>query len=648
MKLSVLDIEKFVKVNGLKQVTSMTFFEGTGFPTESGLFSHSIFGRPGSTERRTRWAYIDLGGTFMHPMIYKACTQLDRKFQAIVSGERMVSLTASGLIRDVPEGETGGWTGMDAIRSNWDKISWGPSEAGSQRSERTRLLKIVPKELAFISKWPVMPAIYREAMASGRGGTMDVPPINYLYVQLMAKSPTVVSGISFADGARKLRAQELLLELHISTLDLIQGKRGLIQERVLGKYTDFATRGVLSGPPLAKADHPGDQEVPFGHLGVPLYLLVNMFQPFIIKWLDEKLGPLARGQERILVGKSSAGATAVSKADQEILRQSKEVRQKVLPVIERERAQLLKRYGLKDAHPAGSMTSGTNLPGDMSDLDFNVPVSDVAAESKRLEGMGLPKTKDNGTYVTHTYKTPEGMDVDVKLRPPHEVEYVRRGLERVLKLPQAERDRMILEKYKLKNGKDKAAYDRWKVETYSRLGTIPPGGSWEDVEAIKASLKEKEPIAVPAEKSQYLELPAEARARLGPDLYREWISRFMHSQSARLDPVTIRAGKKGEPVRVPLYDADLGRPTTLLDLFYVAASDVTSDKYVMFTRYPVEDFRACHFARASILTTERTVEKRIGDRTYKRYPETGPPVRWVDSYRISNSYTKAMGADLNH
>ena len=454
MELSVLDVEKFVKVNSLQPVTALTFFEATGAPTEGGLFSITIFGRPGSEERRRRWAYIDLNGRFLHPLIYKSLCQLDRKFPDLVAGLRRVRLSRSGELVDVPEDENDGWTGIDALYQHWDSISWGAAEPGTQRGERVGLLKAVPKNLAFVTKWPVMPAIYRDVDTSSGGGIKEVPPINNLYVQVMVSSPTKVSGLVFADGARKRRAQEALLELHRAALELIAGKKGLIQERVLGKYTDWSVRGVLSGPALAKAHKPGDQEVPFGHLGVPLYLVVNMFQPFVVKRLSELFSMYASGQERILV--------------------------------------------------------------------------------KKEEG--------------------------------------------------------------------------------------------------------KEPV--------FFELPPDARAQLGPDLYKKWISRFMRSQENRLDLVTLKTGK-GKEIAIPLYDAALGRPTTLLDLFYIVAHDVIADKHVMFTRYPVEDFRACHFAKIAVLTTEDVEERTIGERHFTRYPVIGKIMRWVDSIRLNNSYTKAMGADYD-
>lgn len=454
MELSVLDIEKFVKVNDLQPVTALTFFEATGAPTEGGLFSVSIFGRPGSEERRRRWAYIDLNGRFLHPLIYKTLCQLDRKFPELVANMRRVRLTRGGQMQEVPEDEDDGWTGIDGLYEHWEEINWGAAESGSQRGERVGLLKTVPKDLAFVTKWPVMPALYRDVDTSSSGGIKEVPPINNLYVQVMVSSPTKISGLVFADGTRKRRAQEALLELHRASLELIAGKKGLIQERVLGKYTDWSVRGVLSGPALAKAERPGDQEVPFGYLGVPLYLVINMFQPFVIKRLSEIFNAYASGLERILV--------------------------------------------------------------------------------RRSEGTEL----------------------------------------------------------------------------------------------------------------EFFELPPDARSQLGPELYKKWVSRFMRSQENRLDPVSVTTGR-GKEITLPLYDADLGRPTTLLDLFYIVAHDVIADKHVMFTRYPVEDFRACHFAKMSVLTTEETEKRVIKEREFTRYPVVGDTMRWVDSIRLNNSYTKAMGADYD-
>jgi hypothetical protein len=451
MKLNVLDIEKFVKVNQLRQVTAPNFFEPDGSPTVTGLFSADIFGRLGSEDRRRRWAYIDLGGRFLHPLIYKTCSQLDRKFPEVVAGFRRLRLTRSGEPQEVPEEEEGGFTGIDGLYEHWSEIRWGRAESG-HRAERVGLLRAIPRELAFISKWPVMPALFRDVDTTVGGAIKEVPPINYLYAQLITGAPSVISGLTFVDGGRKKRAQEGLLAIHRASLELLAGKRGLIQDRLLGKYTDYSVRSVLSGPKVA-SERPGDQEVPFGALGVPLHLYVNMMQPFVLKLLAEQFRPFLAGQEVFQVRKSDGS-----------------------------------------------------------------------------------------------------------------------------------------------------------------LGTI--------------------------------EVPADVRKVVGPELFKKWISTFLRSQENRLDVLAV-PGPRGTPFRIPLYDQWLGRPTTLIDLMYVTASKIAVDKYVMFTRYPVEDFRAPHFARPVLLTTERTRTQSVGDVEYKNYPVIDNPLRWVDSLRINNSYTAAMGADYD-
>jgi hypothetical protein len=474
MKLEVLDVERFVAANGLQRVSDLVFLEADGSATRGGLFSAEIFGRPGSEDRRTRWAYIDLGGEFLHPLIYKACCQLDRGFPDAITGARRFRLNPAVRGLDwVGDDDAGGGppalSGVAGLREIWDRLDWGPSAGGGARAQRAGLLRAVPARLAFVGKWPVMPAAYRDVDTGvGRGGRIrEIAPVNYLYSTVMASAPSSQSGFQFADGSRKLRAQEALLEVHQSCLALVSKKHGIIQDRILGKYADYAVQGVISGPALAKADRPGEQEVPFGSLGVPLYLAINLFQPFVMKSLEERFRALAGGQEGIL----------------------------------------------------------QNPPG----WDRLTPAERAAAPLSALEQVALPP---------------------------------------------------------------------------------------------------------------------DARAQLNPDTYKRWIGRFMRSQEDRATPLYVETGR-GARVEVPLYDWALGRKTTLADLFYIVASVVCANRHVMFSRYPIEDFRSCQFARVALLTTERTERRAVGGTEYPRYPLLGPGARWVDSIRLNNSYTEALGADFD-
>jgi len=448
MKLDILNVDRFVQVNRLERVTDTIFFEKDGTPTERGLFSYRIFGRPGSEQRREKFAYIDLGAKLMHPAIYKACTQLDRKFEAIVAGTRFVRVGAGGKLED---DEVGGWTGIDAIHDHWDEIKWG-AEGKGQRKERIRLLRGVTQSEAFVTKWPVIPALYRDVDTRDKGRP-EISPENSLYVQLLAADAGAVTGFSILDGSRRRRAQEALLELHQALLDKTAKKRGLIQYGLISKFIDYSVRGVLSGPKIMAANRAEEMEVQFGSLGIPLHLCLNLFLPFVIKDLDERLARLRGDQESVVV----------------------------------------------------SQPDGT---------------------AKRLE--------------------------------------------------------------------------------------IPPA----------------------------------VRAEIGSDLYKRWISHFMRSQESRTDPLSVRT-QRGDEFILPLYDGVLGRPTTLADLLFISVSTVTADKHVLFTRYPVEDFRAPHFGRVTILTTERTAPKNVGGSEYPRYPVLDGKEVWLDAFRLHNSYAAAMGADYD-
>lgn len=52
---------------------------------------------------------------------------------------------------------------------------------------------------------------------------------------------------------------------------------------------------------------------------------------------------------------------------------------------------------------------------------------------------------------------------------------------------------------------------------------------------------------------------------------------------------------KGNEVSVDMFTEDLGRPFSITDLLYIAAVDVTADKHVYLTRYPIEQYRAKRF-----------------------------------------------------
>lgn len=158
--------------------------------------------------------------------------------------------------------------------------------------------------------------------------------------------------------------------------------------------------------------------------------------------------------------------------------QSQAVREKMMPVLERE-TKRLHGLGFKNILPVSSTYAGINLPTEGgSDIDLNIGVRNVHTASKRLESLGIPYAETLQNQRIHRYRSPEGYDIEAKLRPVHEIEYQRKGFARLIDLPDAEKAKIIAEKHRLKSSGDEKAYKAYKYGIYERYGIIPPGGDW--------------------------------------------------------------------------------------------------------------------------------------------------------------------------
>jgi hypothetical protein len=67
MKLEILDINKFIKENDVKEVNNTIFFIGN-LPQPGGLFDPEIFGYF-TEEEKYKYGYIDLKDNYIHPLV---------------------------------------------------------------------------------------------------------------------------------------------------------------------------------------------------------------------------------------------------------------------------------------------------------------------------------------------------------------------------------------------------------------------------------------------------------------------------------------------------------------------------------------------------------------------------------------------------
>ena len=105
LQVWLLDSEKFVKVNGLKEVSNPIMFDSGNVPTKDGLFSTEIFGTS-SRDRKETFAYIDLYKKFINPKIYLSLIRLNRNFESVIYGTKKFIIKNDILTPD-ENGDTG-------------------------------------------------------------------------------------------------------------------------------------------------------------------------------------------------------------------------------------------------------------------------------------------------------------------------------------------------------------------------------------------------------------------------------------------------------------------------------------------------------------------------------------------------------------
>lgn len=286
MKLDIPNISKIVEVNSLVEVKDPLLLDKDGKPNEAGLYSYSIFGRQGSKERKQTFAYIDLGRKYFHPVVYRMLIEMDRSIGDIISGARAVKLNASGFIVDDENGETG----IDFFVNNWKKFKIDDKD-GKSRKEKIDLLQSLEEDRVFITKWLVAPAFYRD-LTVGSDGRISSEETTSMYSKLIGLTARAGDDLQlFSGNITHSRVQALLYEIYELFTGRLAKKNGVIHKGLLGKSVDYAVRGVISGPSLTSPTF-RDQQVPYGYIGLPLYMAMSAFLPLILNELSNFFQPM--------------------------------------------------------------------------------------------------------------------------------------------------------------------------------------------------------------------------------------------------------------------------------------------------------------------------------------------------------------------
>lgn len=285
LQTEVLDVEDFIKVNDVQEVTDPIFFVKNGVPTPEGLLSNEIFGIT-KDERSNIFGYIDLHDWFLHPLAYIEWSRMDSRIKDIVFGTKKFIINDKG---DFEENENG-QCGIKFLKDNFSKIKIKSTES-TKRDNKIKFLRDNAKNI-FIRKYIVIPAYYRDVNSSD-GGRVGVGELNRYYSSLIiavrSLKETQEYGFSMSD-ATKGRIQETLVHIYNSLCGTgseqtdgigLSKKFGVIKRSVMSKTSDAGTRLVISAPNI-KAQNIQNLMVDTDHCALPLASALVNFKPFII------------------------------------------------------------------------------------------------------------------------------------------------------------------------------------------------------------------------------------------------------------------------------------------------------------------------------------------------------------------------------
>lgn len=98
----------------------------------------------------------------------------------------------------------------------------------------------------------------------------------------------------------------------------------------------------------------------------------------------------------------------------------------------------------------------------------------------------------------------------------------------------------------------------------------------------------------------------------------------------------------------------VSRKLTWTDIFYQAAVDVTSDKHVWISRYPITDYLGMYVSRVHVISTRDTAPMIVNGIFYKNYPVIDPNTpkkdmdsQFRDTINISAIYLPSIGGDFD-
>ena len=282
-----MDVDTFIKQNMILEVTSPFIFEPSSNNLHpEGLFSETIFGQIGSSDRLVRFGYISLYFDVLVPLAFKNIIDLKSLHNEIIQGKQYAVWNEKTKQFDACSKETSGAdTGYSYFLSHVKELEYDKTNSHTRNTKIETVKKMVSDNTLFTNKMLVYPAGLRDIKETD--GRIAVEEINKKYTTLLAVAKQVKTGLEnpvlakYYDGI-KYNIQLKVHELYNYGKTLLEGKPGFGQRHYGHRGLIWGTRNVITASPMSGKSPDDPQYLKYNESLVPVFQVAKMYQPLII------------------------------------------------------------------------------------------------------------------------------------------------------------------------------------------------------------------------------------------------------------------------------------------------------------------------------------------------------------------------------
>lgn len=276
-----MDVNQYLKTNRPGQITSLSLREPSSkLYAETGLFSETIFGQIGSSNRLITFGYIDLHTLVLQPQVYKNLIKLGSLYESIISGQTYAIFDKT--INDFTETESvidGSGTGFTFFMSHFDQIEFKRNES-LIRSDRISLIEKY-KDIAFCNEFLILPAGLRDL--DEEQGSLSTDDINKLYQTLLAYTFAIPEGTTSTlyDSVR-YSIQKKIVEIYDYIENILTGKTGFIRGAWGRRKIALGTRNVISSATYNTLTPNDPQTLQPDETKLGIFQTMKMLEPIVV------------------------------------------------------------------------------------------------------------------------------------------------------------------------------------------------------------------------------------------------------------------------------------------------------------------------------------------------------------------------------